>query len=125
MKKRGWGRIVNCSSVAGRTRSLFGGAHYTAAKAAVIGFTRQCAYELAPFGISVNVVAPGVTMSERVTERWDAKPLAEREAITRLIPAGRNASADEPAAAIALLCGQDAGYICGSVVDINGGLFIG
>lgn len=125
MKGQRWGRIVNVSSVAGRTRSLFGGAHYTASKAGVIGFSRQCASELAPYGITVNVVAPGVTLSERVAARWEAKPADERAFIQSLIPAGRLASVDEPAAAICFLCGEDASYMNGAVVDVNGGLFIG
>jgi 3-oxoacyl-[acyl-carrier protein] reductase len=125
MKARRWGRIVNVSSVAGRTRSLFGGAHYTASKAGVIGFSRQCAVELAPYGISVNVVAPGITLSVRVAARWDAKPPDERAFIQGLIPAGRLATVDEPAAAICFLCSDDASYITGAVVDVNGGLFVG
>ncbi|HEY7067058.1 MAG TPA: SDR family NAD(P)-dependent oxidoreductase [Chloroflexota bacterium] len=125
MKAQRYGRIVNVSSVAGRTRSLFGGAHYTASKAGVIGFSRQCAAELAPFGITVNVVAPGVTLSERVAARWEAKPADERAFVESLIPAARLAACDEPAAAIAFLCSDDASYISGTVVDVNGGLFIG
>jgi 3-oxoacyl-[acyl-carrier protein] reductase len=125
LKARRYGRIVNVSSVAGRTRSLFGGAHYTASKAGVIGFSRQCAAELAPYGITVNVVAPGVTLSERVAARWEAKPAEERAFIESLIPAGRLAACDEPAAAIAFLCSEDAGYISGTVLDVNGGLHIG
>jgi 3-oxoacyl-[acyl-carrier protein] reductase len=125
MKLQRWGRIVNVSSVAGRTRSLFGGAHYTASKAGVIGFSRQCAAELAPFGITVNVVAPGVTLSERVAARWEAKPMGERAAIQRLIPAGRCATVDEPAAAICFLCSDEASYVTGAVLDVNGGLYIG
>ena len=125
LKARRYGRVVNVSSVAGRTRSLFGGAHYTASKAGVIGFSRQCAAELAPYGITVNVVAPGVTLSERVAARWEAKPAEERAFIESLSPGGPLAECDEPAAAIAFLCSEDAGYISGTVVDVNGGLHIG
>jgi NAD(P)-dependent dehydrogenase (short-subunit alcohol dehydrogenase family) len=125
MKARRWGRIVNVSSTAGRTRSLFGGAHYTASKAGVIGFSRQCAAELAPHGIMVNVVAPGITLSERVRARWEDKPADERAYIEGLVPAGRLAQPDEPAAAVCFLCGDDASYVSGVVLDVNGGLFIG
>lgn len=124
MKEQRWGRIVNVSSVAGRTRSLFGGVDYTAAKAGVVGFTRQAAFELAPFGISVNVVAPGVTLSERVAQRWGSMASERRDNITSLIPAGRAAEVDEVAGMIAFLCSDDAGYIVGAVVDVNGGLHI-
>jgi 3-oxoacyl-[acyl-carrier protein] reductase len=125
MKARKWGRIVNVSSVAGRTRSLFGGCHYTAAKAAIIGLSRQCAHELGPYGITVNVVAPGVTLSERVTARWEAKPADERDFIMSLTPVGRPAAVNEIAAAIEFFCGDDASYLVGAVLDANGGLFIG
>ena len=125
MKAQRWGRIVNVSSLAGRTRSLFGGAHYTASKAGVIGFSRQCAAELGPYCVTVNVVAPGVTLSERVAERWEAKPVEERAFIQALIPVGRLATVDEPAAAIRFLCSDDASYVTGAVLDVNGGLFIG
>ncbi len=125
MKAQRWGRIVNVSSVAGRTRSLFGGAHYTTAKAGVVGFSRQCAFELGPHGITVNVVAPGVTLSERVAARWEAKPADERAFIEGLIPVGRCATPDEPAAAIAFLCSEDAAYVNGAILDVNGGLYIG
>lgn len=124
MKERGWGRIVNVSSVAGRTRSLFGGAQYTASKAAIIGFTRQLAYDLGRFGITANVVAPGVTLSARVERRWAEKPEHEREKILGLIPIGRAGRCDEVAAAIAFFCSEDAGYITGATLDANGGLHI-
>ena len=125
MKQGKWGRIVNLSSVAGRTRSLFGGVQYTAAKAAVIGFSRQCAFELAPFGITVNVVAPGVTLSERVQQRWEQRSQADRDMIEGLIPVGRAATVEEPAAAVVFLCSEGASYTTGAVIDVNGGLYIG
>lgn len=125
MRAKRWGRIVNVSSVAGRTRSLFGGVDYAAAKHGVIGFTRQAAYELGPHGITVNVVAPGVTLSERVKQRWAEKDEENRAFIEGLIPVGRPATCDEPAAAIAFLCGEDASYVNGAVIDVNGGLYIG
>lgn len=125
MKQRTWGRIVNFSSLAGRTRSLFGSVAYATAKAGVIGFTRQLAYEVGGSGVTVNVVAPGVTLSERVAQRWDEKPERERAAIVDLIPAHRLATVDEPAAAACFLCSEDAGYINGATMDVNGGLHIG
>jgi 3-oxoacyl-[acyl-carrier protein] reductase len=125
MKARRWGRIVNTSSLAGRTRSLFGGVDYGMSKAGVIGFTRQLAYDVAPFGIAANVVAPGVTSSERVIAKWEAMADEKRNFIQGLIPAARLGTADECAAAIAFLCSEDAGYINGAVLDVNGGMFIG
>ncbi len=125
MKSRGWGRIVNVSSLAGRTRSLFGGPHYATAKAGVIGFTRQLSYEVARFGITVNVVAPGVTLSDRVVSKLEVMPGERRDHIQSLIPAARFGTVDEVAAPIVFLCGEEASYICGAVIDVNGGLFIG
>jgi NAD(P)-dependent dehydrogenase (short-subunit alcohol dehydrogenase family) len=125
MKKARWGRIVNLSSVAGRTRTLFGGVQYAAAKAAVIGFTRQCAFELGAWGITANVVAPGVTLSERVERRWNDKEPAERERILGLIPLGRAGSCDEVAHAVVFLCSEASSYITGATLDANGGIHIG
>jgi NAD(P)-dependent dehydrogenase (short-subunit alcohol dehydrogenase family) len=98
---------------------------YCTSKGGVIAFTRQLAYDLAPHGISVNAVAPGVTATDRVNAKWAALEDDRRRTIAGLIPAGRLAEPDEPAAAIAFLCGEDAGYISGAVIDVNGGMFIG
>jgi 3-oxoacyl-[acyl-carrier protein] reductase len=125
MRARGWGRIVNLSSVAGRSRSLFGGPDYAAAKAAVIGFTRQCAYDLGQYGVTVNVVAPGVTLSERVKARWEGMPDERRNSIEKLIPVGRPGRVEEVGCAVAFLCSDDASYINGATLDVNGGLHIG
>jgi NAD(P)-dependent dehydrogenase (short-subunit alcohol dehydrogenase family) len=124
MKMRKWGRIINISAVAGRTYTLFGGADFTAAKAAVIGFTRQCALELAPFNITVNVVAPGLTLSERVAAGWEATPAEARARILDRIPAGRPSSLAEQAAPICFLCREDAAYVSGAVLDVNGAMFV-
>ena len=68
MKEAGWGRVVNISSSAGRSVSTLGGPHYTTAKAAVLGFTRAVAKEMAPFGITLNAVCPGLVNTEMVSE---------------------------------------------------------
>jgi 3-oxoacyl-[acyl-carrier protein] reductase len=125
MKEQRWGRIVNVSSIAGRTRTHFTNAAYTAAKAAVIGFSRQCAAELAPFGITVNVVAPGVIATKRIEAVWAKKPEAEKKRLLGLVPAGRLGRPDEVARAIADLCDDRAGYTTGAVLDMTGGMFIG
>jgi 3-oxoacyl-[acyl-carrier protein] reductase len=124
MMDRGWGRIVNLASIAGRTYTHFSNAAYVAAKAAVIGFTRQCAYELAPYGIAVNAVAPGPVATDRVAAAWAALPAARRERILVQCPAGRLGTAAEAAAAVVHLCGEDTGYTCGAVLDVNGGMYI-
>jgi 3-oxoacyl-[acyl-carrier protein] reductase len=124
MKERRWGRIVNTSSLAGRTRSLFAGVDYTASKGGVVGFTRQLAFDLAPYGIAANVVAPGVIASERVLARVAAMTEERQSYIKGLIPAGRFGTPDDVAAPIAFLCSEEAAYISGAVLDVNGGMFI-
>lgn len=125
MKKRGWGRIVNISAVAGRTYTFFGGADFTAAKAALIGFTRQCAFELAPYGITVNAIAPGLTLTERVQDMWSGFAKEKQEAILERIPIGRPSTVQEQVAAICFLCSEQASYICGAIIDVNGAMFVG
>lgn len=125
MKKRGWGRIVNISAVAGRTYTFFGGADFTAAKAALIGFTRQCAFELAPHGITVNAIAPGLTLTERVQDMWSEFDKEKQEAILERIPIGRPATVQEQVATICFLCSEQASYICGAIIDVNGAMFVG
>lgn len=125
MKKHGWGRVVNVSAVAGRTYTFFGGADFAAVKAALIGFTRQCAYELAPHGITVNAVAPGLTLTERVESMWSDFKEEKRASILEHIPIGRPASEQEQTAAICFLCSEQASYICGAVLDVNGAMFVG
>lgn len=125
MKSRGWGRIVNVASVAGRSRSLTGGPQYAASKAGVIGFTRHVSGELAPFGITVNAVAPSMVATERVRAKFAGMPGEAREKIFGSIPVGRWSEPEEVAAAITFLCSPDAGYICGAVLDINGGVWVG
>lgn len=124
MKTRSWGRIVNVSAVAGRTYTFFGGADFTAAKAALIGFTRQCALELAPHGITMNTVAPGLTLSERVAASWEKKSEAERASLLTRIPANRPSTTDEQASAIDFLCSDAASYVCGAVLDVSGAMFV-
>lgn len=124
MKARRWGRIVTVSAVAGRTSTHFGGADFTAAKAAVIGFTRQCAFELAAYGVTANTVAPGLTLSERVASSWEAKPAEDRDAILKYMPIRRPSTPDEQAAAIAFLCSEEASYVCGAVLDVNGAMYV-
>ncbi|HEV2634472.1 MAG TPA: SDR family oxidoreductase [Actinocrinis sp.] len=124
MKARGWGRIVNLASIAGRTYSVFSNAGYVAAKAAVIGLTKQCAFELAPHGITVNAVAHGPIGTERIDRAWAEKTPEQRAAILERIPAGRMGTVAEAAAAVLPFCAQYAGFTTGAVLDVNGGLHI-
>lgn len=125
MKEAKWGRVVNVSAVAGRTSTLFGGADFAAAKAALIGFTRQCGFELASYGITVNAIAPGLTLTNRVKKMWDGYSEEDKNFIIERIPIGRPSTVDEQVKAISFLCSDDASYVCGAVLDINGAMFVG
>jgi NAD(P)-dependent dehydrogenase (short-subunit alcohol dehydrogenase family) len=124
MAERGWGRIINFASVAGRTYTHVSNAAYVAAKAAVIGLTKQCAYELGPKGITVNAVAHGVISTDRVAETWRARSEQWRRSVLDRIPVGRTGTVAEAAAIVCHLCGEEAGYLTGAVIDVNGGLHI-
>ena len=118
MQSAGWGRIVNLSSTAGKNISTVGGAHYTAAKAGILGFTRHLAKEVAADGITVNAVCPGLIDTEMVRATIDeprAKAYAESFPISRL------GQPSEVAELIAFLTSDRASYITGASLDINGG----
>jgi 3-oxoacyl-[acyl-carrier protein] reductase len=119
------GAIVNVASLAGRQRSLVAACDYAAAKAGLIGFTRQLALELAPWQIRVNAVAPGLTGTERVDGRWQDLPEDERRSRLAAIPMGRAGRPSEIAEAIAFLASDAASYITGATLDVNGGAFMG
>ncbi|MDT0445416.1 SDR family NAD(P)-dependent oxidoreductase [Streptomyces johnsoniae] len=124
MRERGWGRIVNLASIAGRTYSIFSNAAYVAAKAAVLGYTKQCAYELAAHGVTANAVAHGPIGTERLVAAWQDLSADRKAEVQGRLPMGRYGTVDEAAAAIVHLCGEDAGYTTGALVDVNGGLHI-
>ncbi|MBB5791833.1 SDR family NAD(P)-dependent oxidoreductase [Jiangella mangrovi] len=118
MQARGWGRVVNLSSTAGKNVSTIGGAHYTAAKAGVLGLTRHLAAEYAASGVTVNAVCPGLIDTPMVHRTIDAEQVrryAEGFPIPRL---GRP---EEVAALVGFLASDEAAYITGASVDVNGG----
>jgi 3-oxoacyl-[acyl-carrier protein] reductase len=121
MKRQKYGRIVNVSSFAGRFFSRLSGPSYSSAKAGVLGFTRHMAAELGPFGVCVNSVAPSPTLTERVKVKWDSRPEEERQKILAGIPLGRVANPEEIATVIAFLASDDASYVNGVCIDVNGG----
>ncbi len=121
LRASGAGRIVNLGSLAGQARSVIGGCQYAAAKAGVLGFTRHLAADLAPYGITVNAVAPGTTASERVAAVIANKSESDRTRVMNSIPMGRMGQPDEVAAAVVFLCSPGASYITGATIDVNGG----
>lgn len=121
MKAQGRGRVVNVSSQAGRSKSELSNLPYASAKAGLLGFTRNLAFEVGPFGVTVNAVAPGVTMTERIAPRWDSRTEADRTAMLEAVPLRRLGSPEEIAAAILFLASDEASYITGATIDVNGG----
>lgn len=118
MKEQKYGRIVSLSSVsAKRGGGVFGGSHYSASKAAVLGFSKNLAREVALDGITVNCVAPGLVN----TDIWKSLPEELANNVIAGIPMGRPGETEEVAAAIAFLASEEASYITGEEIDINGG----
>lgn len=117
MREAHYGRIINLSSSAGRSVSTLGGAHYTAAKAGVLGLTRALAKELASDGILVNAVCPGLINTEMVQSSCDAAQITQYE---RSFPINRLGEPSEVAEVVKFLCAS-ASYITGASVDVNGG----
>ena len=117
MAKNRWGRIVNISSVVGQAGNP-GQANYVSSKAGLIGLTKSLALELAPRNITVNAVAPGFIE----TAMTDSLPPEAKAKILERIPLGRMGSAAEVAAAVRFLSGEDAAYITGHTLSINGGM---
>lgn len=118
MKKQGYGRIISLSSVsAKRGGGVFGGAHYSASKAAVLGFSKNLAREVAANGITVNCIAPGLVN----TDIWKSLDQDTANGVIANIPMGRPGETEEIASAIAFLSSSEASYITGEEIDINGG----
>lgn len=120
MMKNRWGRIINLSSVVGRT-GQGGQVNYAASKAGLIGMTRSIAREIASRNITANVIAPGYIETPMTAVLNDA----QRMAMMATIPAGRAGTDAEIAAAVRFLASEEAGYITGAVLDVNGGMFMG
>lgn len=118
MKKSGYGRIVNISSSAGRSVSTLGGAHYTATKAGLLGFTRAVAKEVASFGITVNAVCPGLIDTQMAR---DSTSKEELEMFIHSFPIKRLGLPEEIGDLVVFLSSEKASYITGASFDINAG----
>jgi acetoacetyl-CoA reductase len=117
MTDRGWGRIINVSSV-NALKGQFGQTNYSAAKAGMHGFSKALAQEVVRKGVTVNTISPGYVATEMVMAIREEV----REQIVSSIPMGRLAQPDEIAGLVAYLASDDAGYITGANISINGGL---
>lgn len=126
MRKQQYGRIINMSSMAGRSRSVFGGVPYAAAKAGIIGLTRQSSKDLGPIGITINAIAPGTVMSsDRIQHYWENKSEEDKKRFFAENPSGRLGTPKDIARAVLFLSDEDASFINGAVLDINGGMWVG
>ena len=119
MTKARWGRIISISSVVGAMGNA-GQANYAAAKAGLIGFTKALAREVGSRNITVNAVAPGFIDTDMTRKLPDA----QREALLKQIPLGRLGRAEEIAQAVAFLASPQAGYITGTTLHVNGGMYM-
>lgn len=119
MRERKFGRIINISSINGQ-KGQFGQVNYSAAKAGDIGFTKALAQEGARYGITVNVIAPGYIATEMVM----AVPEKVREAIIATIPVGRLGEPEEIARAVVFLAADEAGFVTGSTMTVNGAQYL-
>ena len=116
MKKNNWGRIINFSSTAGKNISTVGGAHYTAAKAAILGLTRHTAKEVARFGITVNALCPGLINTEMVRATISDESVDQ---YANSFPIQRLGEPEEVAELVMFLASEKASYITGASLDIN------
>ncbi|WP_341327685.1 3-oxoacyl-ACP reductase family protein [Methylotuvimicrobium sp. KM2] len=121
MQKRSWGRIINITSIGGQ----WGGVnqvHYAVAKAGLIGLTRSLAKVYSKFGITTNAIAPGLVQTDMSTNELNTE--AGREKVKN-IPVGRIATVNEVASVAAFLASDDAAYITGQTINVNGGMYFG
>lgn len=130
IEARRGGRIVNLGSLFGQ-QGVAGGAAYSASKSGVTALTHSLALELAPHGITVNTVAPGNMWTQMHAEEVAARAAQgqrtfdeEREAIRTSIPLGRHGTGDDIAGAVAWLLSEDAAYVTGQTISVNGGVYL-
>jgi 3-oxoacyl-[acyl-carrier protein] reductase len=121
LKKSGAARIVNVSSLAGRMGGYETGLSYSASKGGILSLTMGMARQLAPFRITVNALCPGTTESD-IIRRWSTEQI---EGLKAKVPLGRLGSIADMAAAAAFLTGDEAGFITGLFLDVNGGMYMG
>jgi 3-oxoacyl-[acyl-carrier protein] reductase len=133
MAKRGRGAVVNVSSLAGRSKSANGGPAYSASKAGLLGLTRHLAFDYGPRGVRVNAICPGGVDTPMIRAGGVRQAHSEEEAQARaerinaysfFMPIKRLSTPEEQAAVIAFLASDEASYINGVALDVNGGLYM-
>lgn len=122
MKRQRGGKIVNISSIAGRGLSASSSSAYAAAKGGIIAFTRKLAHELGPFGVTVNAIAPSLTLTERIRPRWEQRSAEEQAQEIGRTPLRRVAEARDQARVICFLASRDADFVTGVTIDVTGGI---
>jgi NAD(P)-dependent dehydrogenase (short-subunit alcohol dehydrogenase family) len=121
MQRQRGGKIVNLSSIAGRGRSASSSSAYAAAKGGIIAFTKKLSYELGPWGININAIAPSVTLTERIRPHWERRSQEAQAAEIDKTPLRRVAEAVDQANVICFLASSDADFVTGVTIDVTGG----
>jgi NAD(P)-dependent dehydrogenase (short-subunit alcohol dehydrogenase family) len=121
MQKQRSGKIVNLASIAGRGRSVSSSSAYAAAKGGIIAFTKKLSYELGPYGVNINAIAPSVTLTERIRPHWERRSQEAQAAEIDKTPLRRVAEAPDQAKVICFLASSDADFITGVTIDVTGG----
>ena len=122
MKRQGGGKIINLASVAGRGISDSSSSAYAAAKGGIIAFTKKLGRELGPFGITVNAIAPSLTLTERLRPHWDKRTAEQKPEEIARTPLRRVAEAQDQARVICFLASRDADFVTGVTIDVTGGV---
>ena len=121
MKEARFGRIIQISSIVGHRGALYGHVHYAATKSGQLGLTKTLARTGAPYGITVNAVAPGIIGTELLYQTHSAEELEE---IKRAIPLGEIGRVEDVGAAVVFLASEEARFITGATIDVNGGMYM-
>jgi NAD(P)-dependent dehydrogenase (short-subunit alcohol dehydrogenase family) len=121
MKRQRSGKIVNLASIAGRGLSRESSSAYATAKGGIIALTRKLAFELGPHGVTVNAIAPSLTLSERIRPHWERRSAEGQAAEIKRTPLGRVATPEDQARVICFLASSDADFVTGVTIDVTGG----
>jgi len=121
MKRQRAGSIVNLASIAGRGLSISSSSAYAAAKGGIIAFTRKLAFELGPYNVNINAIAPSRTLTERIRPRWEQQSPEDQQAEIERTPLRRIAEAADQAKVICFLASDDAAFVTGVTIDVTGG----